>query len=470
MKKTLNTAFTVFFILTAVFLSACAENENEKNTAIPEEKTTKNFKDRSGQTVEDLAALFDDSALNCSVDPILNIETFTQEYLDSYILGVDISSIIEVEKAGGKFYDNDRYRVGDVMELLSWYGINWVRIRLWNDPYTANGEPYGAGTNCIEKAIEIGKRAKKWNMKILLNYHYSDFWAHPDQQARPKAWLHLETAEEVAEELKEYTRETLIRMYNEGAMPDMVQIGNETLGGIAGIRDDSASRANEKIVFRAGLEAVREISAEYNYPIQTMLHVTNGMSTTSWWFGVMKDLDFDVIGLSFYPMWHGRRVAFQAGLRNLATIYKKPICILEYSASYTPQGGSPNGSNMYGGSNADTITFTDSGEDRTIIAQAQVVRNMNNDIMNSTFIDGVRYGIGAFWWEPAWLPLNGTGWVFAAASEWYQMDLPGKTTSTRTYNNGTVTWANQAFFSFTGTALPSLNAFLQMMGKPPREP
>jgi len=470
MKKTIKIIITVLAILAVSFITACKINDDDNNKP-PEETTTKNHNDRSGQTIEEISeSLGDPSALDCNVTPIANIETFTREYLDNYILGVDISSIIEVEKAGGKFYDNDRCRVGDVMEILSYYGINWVRIRLWNDPYTADRQPYGAGTNCIEKAIEIGRRAKKWNMKILLDFHYSDFWAHPDQQARPKAWLHLETAEEVARELKAYTRETLIKMYNAGAMPDMVQIGNETLGGIAGIRDDSSSRAGEKIVFSAGLEAVREISAEYNYPVQTMLHVTNGMSTIYWWFNIMKDLDFDVLGLSFYPIWHGKRTAFQAGLRNLASVHKKPICVVEYSASYTPQAGSPNGSNMYGDSNADAITFTDTKEDRTIIAQAQVIRNMNNDIMNSTLVDGVRYGIGAFWWEPAWLPLNGTGWVFAAASEWYRMDLPGKKVSNGYSNNGRVTWANQAFFSFSGTALPSLNAFLQMMGKPPREP
>ena len=466
MKKPVNAGIAVFTILAIAFFTAC--NTDNNNTELPSDTTTKNFNDRGGQTIAELAALYDISASDCNVNPINNIETFTQEYLDNYILGVDIGSIIEVENAGGKFYDNDGYRVGDVLELLSYYGINWVRIRLWNDPYTADGEPYGAGTNCINKAIEIGKRAKKWNMKILLNFHYSDFWAHPDQQARPKAWVQYSTAAEIAQVLKQYTKDTLTRMYNEGAIPDMVQIGNETLGGIAGIRDDSSSRASEKIVFSAGLEAVREISAQYNYPIQTMLHVTNGMSTVNWWFSVMKDLDFDIIGLSFYPMWHGTRTAFSNGLRNLANTFKKPICILEYSVSYTPQAGSPNGSNMYGSSNNDACTFTDTGEDRTIIAQAQVIRNMNNDIMNSPVIDGVHYGTGAFWWEPAWLPLNGTGWVFASATEWYRMDLPGKTTSTRNYNNGPVTWANQAFFSFEGTALPSLNAFLQMMGKEAR--
>ena len=436
--------------------------------------STKNYNDRGGQTLTQLASITGNSSatVNFTISPIDNIANFQPDYLDSYILGADIGSIIEVENAGGKFYDNDRYHVEDVMEILSYYGINWVRIRLWNDPYssisTPYGRPYGAGTNDIEKAIEITKRAKKWGMKVLLNFHYSDFWAHPDQQIKPKAWSSYTTAAQLAPVLKQYTKDTLTRMYNECGLPDMVQVGNETLGGIAGIKDSSSPGNNEKMVFRAGLEAVREISAQYNYPIETMLHVTNGMSTVSWWFGAMKDLDFDVIGLSFYPMWHGNRTAFQEGLQSLANNFKKPIVIAEYSVSYTSAAGTPNGSNMYGNSNADARTFSDDNTDRTIRSQAQIIRNLNNDIMNNTLSGGVRYGYGAFWWEPAWLPLSNTGWAHAASREWYTWAGISGGPAANATGYLAVTWANQAWFSFTGTALPSLNAFREMMGKPPR--
>jgi len=436
--------------------------------------STKNYNDRGGQTLTQLASITGNSSatVNFTISPIDNIANFQPDYLDSYILGADIGSIIEVENAGCKFYDNDRYHVEDVMEILSYYGINWVRIRLWNDPYssisTPYGRPYGAGTNDIEKAIEITKRAKKWGMKVLLNFHYSDFWAHPDQQIKPKAWSSYTTAAQLAPVLKQYTKDTLTRMYNECGLPDMVQVGNETLGGIAGIKDSSSPGNNEKMVFRAGLEAVREISAQYNYPIETMLHVTNGMSTVSWWFGAMKDLDFDVIGLSFYPMWHGNRTAFQEGLQSLANNFKKPIVIAEYSVSYTSAAGTPNGSNMYGNSNADARTFSDDNTDRTIRSQAQIIRNLNNDIMNNTLSGGVRYGYGAFWWEPAWLPLSNTGWAHAASREWYTWAGISGGPAANATGYLAVTWANQAWFSFTGTALPSLNAFREMMGKPPR--
>jgi arabinogalactan endo-1,4-beta-galactosidase len=357
------------------------------------------------------------------------------------------------------------------MELLSYYGINWVRIRLWNDPYTANGQPYGGGTNDYAKAVEIAQRAKKWGMKVLLDFHYSDFWAHPGQQSVPKAWRNsASNADNLAVLLKAYTKQVLSDMYAEGAMPDMVQVGNEINTGLCGWKESGNTRANEKKLLAAGLAAVREISAEYNYPIRTMLHATDGISTVDWYFGVMQNLDFDILGLSFYPMWHGNYTSFKNGLQSLANKYKKPIIVAEYSAAYTSQAGSPNGTNQYT-SNADTQSFLSPGNTgRTIQGQASIIRNLNNAIMNNTVSNGVRYGIGAFWWEPAWLPLNGTAWANPASNEWYRMALPGYDSSKTgdPGNSPRVTWANQAFFSFTGTALPSLNAFLQMMDKPPR--
>jgi len=432
-------------------------------------QTTKSTTNRNGQTIAQLASAFDATANTCTVSAIDNINTFTQAYRDDYIRGVDISAIIEVENNGGVFYDNDRYLVGDVIELLSYYGINWVRVRLWHNPYTASNQPYGGGTNDYAKAVEIAKRAKKWGMKVLLDIHYSDFWTHPGQQAVPKAWQSSAgNVNNLATLLKAYTKQVLADMYAAGALPDMVQVGNETTDGFCGWKDSASNKPNEKILLAAGLAGVREISTQYNYPIRTMLHATGGMTTINWYFGVMQSLDFDILGLSYYPQYHGNLSSLETGLQNLATTYRKPICVVEYSVAYTSQGGSPNGENHYT-SSADTRSFTGSN-DPSIQGQASAIRNLNNAVMNNTVAGGTRYGIGSFWWEPAWLPLNGTAWALAASGEWYRMGLPGSDSSATSNpgNNPKVTWANQAFFSFTGTALPSLNAFLQMMGKPAR--
>jgi arabinogalactan endo-1,4-beta-galactosidase len=430
-------------------------------------ETTKDMNDRGGETVAQLVSAYDASAADCVVAPIDNIDTFSQDYLDDYIRGVDISSIIEVEKAGGKFYDNDRYRVGDVLELLSYYGINWVRIRLWNDPFTFSGESYGGGGNDLETAIAISQRAKKRGIKVLLDFHYSDFWAHPGQQARPKAWVSYSRTDDLVPVPKQSPQDVLTQMQNAGALPDMVQIGNETVDGFCGFLD-SGSKPNEKKLLSAGLAAVREISAQYGYSILTMLHATNGMTVIDWYMGVMQGLDFDIIGLSFYPRDHGNKTDFENGLQSLANKYRKPICVVEYSVPYTSKSHANSSGPPLG--NANTESFLDSGvTDRTIKSQAVTIRNLNNAVMNNTVAGGTRYGIGAFWWEPAWLPLQGTAWAFTASNEWYRADLPGKPVNNSSPgSNPRVTEASKAFFSYSGTALPSLNAFLQMMGKETR--
>ena len=470
-KRKIGLAIISVWLALWLFVSC---NANPEDAAEPP-FTTKDMNDHGGETPEQLAvSLNDPSVLDCAVKPIDNIASFPQNYVDNYIRGVDLSSIIEVESVGGKFYDADGYRVGDVMELLSYYGVNWIRIRLWNDPFTADGASYGGGGNDIQTAMAIGRRAKQWGMKILLDFHYSDFWADPHNQARPKAWVKYQTADELAPVLKNWTKDVLTIMYSEGGfLPDMVQIGNETNEGFCGFHDQAgieSTRPNEKELLAAGLQAVRETSAKYNYPILTMLHAASSMATIDRYMGIMLQapaLDFDVIGLSYYPDSYSDRADFAAGLQNLADTYKKPLCLAEYQAYFTNQNGYDPGSSAY--SNPNAASFTDSGVDRTMSGQAQILRNMNNDIMNCTVSDGVRYGIGSFWWEAAWLPLEGTGWRGENSREWYTMDLPGKPATAWVDYPVRSTCANKGFFSFKGTALPSLNAFLEMMGKNPRE-
>ena len=475
MRKIVVVPFVILTIALLGLTTCVAANDPEITPPLPQPPaTTKDKNDRGGETAAQLAeSLRDPSALNCDVAPIDNIAAFPAEYLNGYIRGADLSSILEVESVGGKFYDNDRYRVGDVMELLSYYGINWIRVRLWNDPFTAEGLTYGGGGNDIQTAMAIGRRAKKWGMKFLLDFHYSDYWAHPGQQARPKAWVEYNTADELAPVLKNWTKDVLHIMYSEGGfLPDMVQIGNETVNGFCGFTDQgslSATKPNEKKLLAAGLEAVREISEQYNCPILTMIHAANSMATIDQYIGIMLQapaLDFDVIGFSFYPSSYGNRTDFENGLQNLADKYKKPLCMAEYQVNFT--GVSPWDGSFWGGSDANTSSFIDTGTDRTISGHAQVIRNMNNAIMNNTVSGGVRYGMGSFWWEAAWLPLEGTGWRGANSKEWYTMDLPGKPAGNWVDWPTRSTSADKGFFSFKGTALPSLNVFLQMMGKEKR--
>ena len=106
---------------------------------------------------------------------------------DDFILGMDASCVPALEEGGVKYYDADGVEK-DVYEILSQNGINYIRVRVWNDPYDASGRGYGGGNCDIENAIEIGKRATAQGLKLLVNFHYSDFWADPAKQMAPKAW------------------------------------------------------------------------------------------------------------------------------------------------------------------------------------------------------------------------------------------------------------------------------------------
>ena len=106
------------------------------------------------------------------------------------IRGMDISSLAEVEQCGGKFFDGGRER--DLLQILKSYGVNYIRLRLWNDPYAEDGSPYGAGCSDFGTTLSLAKRALLQGFGFLLDLHYSDFWADPGKQTVPKAWRGLD--------------------------------------------------------------------------------------------------------------------------------------------------------------------------------------------------------------------------------------------------------------------------------------
>ena len=103
-----------------------------------------------------------------------------------YIKGMDVSSLDEIEQLGAAFFDKGEKK--DLLEILKSYGTNYIRIRLWNDPKSPDGKPYGAGNTDYAVALRLAKRTKAANLKFLLDFHYSDFWADPGKQRKPKAW------------------------------------------------------------------------------------------------------------------------------------------------------------------------------------------------------------------------------------------------------------------------------------------
>ncbi|VEI19401.1 Arabinogalactan endo-1,4-beta-galactosidase precursor [Serratia plymuthica] len=147
-----------------------------------------------------------------------------------FIKGVDISTLADVEQHGGKFYDQNNVQQ-DPLVILKHNGVNYVRLRLWVDPQDSAGQPYGAGNNNLATTLALAKRVKAQGMKLLLDFHYSDFWTDPGKQFKPKAWDKM-SYDQLKTTIHDYTRDTIASFKQQGVLPDMVQIGNEINGGI----------------------------------------------------------------------------------------------------------------------------------------------------------------------------------------------------------------------------------------------
>ena len=189
---------------------------------------------------------------------------------DEFILGMDASCVPALEAGGVKYYDQEGNEK-DVFEILSENGINYIRVRIWNDPFTADGKGYGGGNCDLQNAINIGKRASKYGLKLLVNFHYSDFWADPAKQKAPKAWAGM-SIDEKSDALYIFTKDCLKKLCDEGVCVGMVQIGNETNGAFCGETGNSEwgwRRITQ--LMSSGAKAVREVCPD----ALVALHFTN---------------------------------------------------------------------------------------------------------------------------------------------------------------------------------------------------
>lgn len=377
-----------------------------------------------------------------SVEPIADIS-------DDFIRGMDASSVLVEENSGVTYYNYDGEEQ-DVFMTLAESGVNYIRIRVWNDPYDADGNGYGGGNNDVATAVELGKRATKYGMKVCIDFHYSDFWADPRKQFAPKAWENMELEEKV-QALHDFTIDSLAEILDAGVDVGMVQVGNEINNGIAGETDP----VDMMELFKSGCDAVREISETYGKDIQILIHYTSIDQ------GYMLDhnagllekygVDYDVMGLSYYPYWDGTMENMQEVVKNITTKYGKKVVIAETAYPYTTEDGDGSGNSFSGESGLVE------GYDASVQGQADMIR----DICAAANEAGAS---GVFYWEGVWIPVGGpdennsekwekygSGWASSYASD-YDPNDAGK------YYGG-CSWDNQAMFDFTGHPLESLKVF-----------
>ncbi|MEW9053473.1 MAG: glycosyl hydrolase 53 family protein [Neobacillus sp.] len=385
------------------------------------------------------------------IDPV-NADIFVKRVdgiSDDFIKGVDISSIISLENSGVKF-KNEAGAEQDIFKTVADSGVNYIRVRVWNDPFDTSGNGYGGGNNDLETAIEIGKRATKYGMKLLVDFHYSDFWADPAKQQAPKAWENM-SFEAKKTALYNYTKDSLEAMQAAGIDIGMVQVGNETNGGLAGEKDWTKMSA----LFNEGSKAIRAVDPD----ILIALHFTNP-ETSGRYASVAKTLsengvDYDVFASSYYPFWHGTLANLTSVLKNVAKTYGKKVMVVETSYTYTAEDGDGHG-NTAPKDSGQTLNYP-----ITVQGQATAVRDVIEAVVNIG-----EAGIGVFYWEPAWLPVGpatqlqqnktlwekyGSGWATSYASEYDPHDAGAW------YGGSAVD--NQALFDFNGNPLPSLNVF-----------
>ncbi len=328
-----------------------------------------------------------------------------------YYKGMDISTIKEVESLGGKFYDRGVEK--DVFEILRSYGTNAVRLRLWNDPYAEDGTPYGAGTNDLKTDIELAKRAKAHDMEVLLDFHYSDFWADPGKQQVPKAWRGMD-ADELTEAVYTFTRETLLAMKEADVLPELVQVGNELSNGTLwplGKLAECGNYDNLARFIRAGIKAVRSVDAAM--PI--MLHLDNGGNNALYrdWFDHYLERgedDFQIIGLSYYPFWHGTLDDLQSNMNDLAKRYGKDLVVAEVSMGFSMEDYG-----KYEKLPPEKRKGYATKPELVAKVPFPMTKEGQADFMKALLavIDQVPDGKGKgfFYWEPAWIPVPGSGWA-----------------------------------------------------------
>jgi arabinogalactan endo-1,4-beta-galactosidase len=279
-----------------------------------------------------------------------------------YILGADVSSLAEYVDNGAVFVDTDGVEKS-MLELLKNHGFNYIRLRTFVEPYADYGYATGFGNWCEAKAeayndkahiIEMAQQVKAAGMKLLLDFHYSDTWADPSKQVIPEAWRSINTIDDLAQTVDDYTFNVLSEMQSAGVLPDMVQIGNEITPGLLihvpsansdcygnnsvfnqALNGSADNWGNLSTLLKAGINGVKRVDDN----IDIMLHLENTADKEGvvQWVNQAKDngVDFDVLGLSAYERWQGPSNQWQGTFDSLATTFPE----LSFSiAEYNPQG------------------------------------------------------------------------------------------------------------------------------------
>lgn len=362
-------------------------------------------------------------------------------YMSKFVKGMDLSTLLEMERCGAKYYDHGQEM--DILDIMKKYDVDTIRLRLWNDPKSESGELYGAGNNDLAETIAIGKRVTDAGLGVLLNFHYSDFWADPGKQIKPKAWASY-GVEELEKAVYDFTKDSLQQVLDAGVNVTMIQVGNELSNGLLWPEGQLPNYDNVAKFVSAGIRACREVKAD----IPLMIHLDNGGNNALYrdWFDhyMERGEDFDYIGLSYYPFWHGTLQMLEGNMNDIAVRYGKELIVAEVSMGHTMEDYKSyeklTDSERKGYATKPELAAK---VEYPMTVQGQV--DFTKDFLNRVANVADDKGAGFFWWEPAWIPVPGSGWATPASLKY--MNDPGPCGNE---------WANQALFDYEGNALPTL--------------
>lgn len=353
-----------------------------------------------------------------AVAPTVTDPTRTPEPQPLSILGADVSSLKKSVDKGG-IYAYEDGTPGDALDILRAHGLNYIRLRVWVDP----PDGYHDKAELLEMATQAAKRG----LKVLVDFHYSDAWADPGKQNKPAAWKELDF-EQLKQAVYDHTFEVCNSLKAQGSPPDMVQIGNEINAGMLWPDGRTENWDNLAALLKAGYQATKDCSST----TQVMLHIAEGgdNALARWWFDnvVKREVPFDLIGISYYPYWHGTLTDLERNLNDLATRYEKDLVVVETAFPFTPDDND-GFDNIIHDQVVAGYEFTTEGQKKFLADLLALVRAVP---------DG--RGLGIFYWEPVWTAVPGNGWDPADPSS----------------GNG---WENQALFDFNNRALPALSLF-----------
>jgi arabinogalactan endo-1,4-beta-galactosidase len=360
-------------------------------------------------------------ALRCSA---LSVVAFSLQHLaflhaGEFIAGADFSHLAFFEDRGIVYKDGGQPQ--DALDILKAQGLNCVRLRLFtSSPAQAQANPYNY-TNNLDYTLPLAVRVKNAGLQFLLNFHYSDTWADPGKQTKPAAWTNLTTFAALEQQMYLYNSNTIAAFKAAGAMPEYVQVGNEIIGGllwpdgrVGGSYDTQAQWSQLARLIKAAIRGIKDAAGAAQPKI--MIHIDRGgdWPGTRWFFDNLRlqQVDFDLIGESYYAWWHGSPDTLRTCLSNAVQRYSKPIILVETAFPWT------NSADLYG------IPATTNGQIQYVIELANIVKGLQGS-----------NGIGIFWWGTEYVRLSGT-------------PLAG--------------FDSRSFFDYAGNTLPVARAFGQL--------